>query len=370
MNKKKNHPQCFGLGNYLRIEKSKQQSNNIMQTIKKLYIEDISNKCHFIWTLYDKIKNILSYYINKLNNHLKNTIFDYNKYSLDKIEKNIKITRYLDYVLLDSIKHYYALSRIVFEYFNRGLEDSFIMSPDYKEFAEAIIHNTLPREFKIRNIGYPTQLKLNSWIEDFISRMLFIQTWYDRETFHNPLIVYDISKIYNPSLFIIAILQDYARQTQSLYENVKFDIMLINVNQTKAPDRGIYIKGLKLIGANWDYSRGILTDNHPYESINVIPCIWLQPHVKFNNNDFSEIEPTNTTNASQFQRYQCPVYSYLHKKNFNNEFNYDDLYITTLELSIDNTISYWLEKNVCMVCEYDDEEEEFNILKLGEQNAK
>jgi len=49
--------------------------------------------------------------------------------------------------------------------------------------------------------------------------------------------------------------------------------MLINVNQTKAPDRGIYIKGLKLIGANWDYSRGILTDNHPYESINVIPCV-------------------------------------------------------------------------------------------------
>jgi len=58
---------------------------------------------------------------------------------------------------------------------------------------------------------------------------------------------------------------------------------------------------------------------------------------------------------------------YLNKKGFNERFGYNDLYITTLELSIDNTISYWTEKNVCMICEYDEkEEEEFNILKVGE----
>jgi len=73
--------------------------------------------------------------------------------------------------------------------------------------------------------------------------------------------------------FFIAILQDYARQTHTAYENVKFDIMLVNVDQTKAPDRGIYIKGLKLIGANWDYSRGVLMDNCAHESVNIVPCV-------------------------------------------------------------------------------------------------
>lgn len=95
--------------------------------------------------------------------------------------------------------------------------------------------------------------------------------------------------------------------------------------------------------------------------------IWLQPHIKFNNNNFSEIEAPTTT--SQFQRYQCPVYSFLIKKGFNDEFSYPELYITTLELSVDNSITYWSEKNVCMVCEYIDEEEEFNILSLAEQNS-
>eukprot|EP00833_Pecoramyces_ruminatium_P004908 jgi/Orpsp1_1/1178940/evm.model.c7180000067323.1 len=367
MSKKKNQPPCFGLGNYLRREKSKYQSINIIDTIKTLYIEDISNKCQFLWTKYDKIKNILLFYKNKLNEELKNTIFNSEKNLLDDLEKSIKITRYLNYVLLDSVKHYYKLLEIVYEYFNKGLEESFILSSDYNTFAETIIHNILPKEFKAKNRGYPTQLKLNTWIDDFISRMLFIQSWYEREKYQNPLIVYDLSKIFNPGLFIIAILQDYARQTHSLYENVKFDIMLISVEQTKAPDRGIYIKGLKLVGANWDYSRGILTDNQPYETVNTIPCIWLQPHVKFNNNDFTEIEPTNTT--SQFQRYQCPVYSYICKKGFNDEFDYNDLYITTLELSIENTITYWTEKNVCMICEYNYEEDEYNILKLGENNS-
>ena len=68
-------------------------------------------------------------------------------------------------------------------------------------------------------------------------------------------------------------MQDYARQTHTLYENVKFDIMLVNVDQIKAPDRGIYIKGLKLAGANWDYSKGVLTDNQSFESVNPIPCV-------------------------------------------------------------------------------------------------
>ena len=202
MSKKKNRPQSFGLGNYYKKENSKYQSSNIIKTIKMLYIEDISNKNQFLWTKYDRIKNILSYYLNKFNNELKNTIFN-KKNFLDEIEKNIKITRYLDYVLLDSIKHYYTLYHIVIEYFNKGLDSSSITNPDYRSFAEAIIHNIVPNEFKEKNVGYPTQLKLNSWIEDFISRMLFTQSWYDRETFQNPLIVYDVSKIYNPGLFIM-----------------------------------------------------------------------------------------------------------------------------------------------------------------------
>lgn len=74
-------------------------------------------------------------------------------------------------------------------------------------------------------------------------------------------------------------MQDYARQTHTSYENVKFDIMLVSVDQVKAPDRGIYIRGLKLIGANWDYSRGILTDNLPHESVNPIPCVSI--HLKY-----------------------------------------------------------------------------------------
>ena len=63
------------------------------------------------------------------------------------------------------------------------------------------------------------------------------------------------------------------------------------------------------------------------------------------------------------------MYSFLIKKGFNDEFSYPELYITTLELSVDNSITYWSEKNVCMVCEYIDEEEEFNILSLAEQNS-
>jgi len=367
MNKKKNQAQCFGLNNFLRREKSKYLSNNIMETIKTLYIEDISNKCQFLWTKYDKIRNILIFYKNKFSEKLKNTIFNIETNSLDDLEKSIKITRYLNHVLLDSVKHYFILLQYVIEYFDKGLENSFILSSEYIEFAETIIHNDLPKEFKEKNRGYPTQLKLNSWVDDFISRMLFIQSWYDREKFQNPLIVYDLSKIYNPSLFISAIIQDYAHQTHSQFENIKYDIMLIGIDQKKAPDRGIYVKGLKLIGANWDYSRGVLIDNQPHESVNAIPCLWIQPRVKFCNNDFIDIEPTNTT--SLFQRYQCPVYLYLNKNGFNDEYSYEDLYITTIELSIENSVTYWAEKNVCMICEYDYEEDEFNIMKLEESNT-
>jgi len=367
MNKKKNQASYFGVGNYLKKEKNKQESGKLMETLKQLYVEDVHSPRLLLWNAYDQVRNILQHYLDKFKRELKHTIFSREgttTTTLDDIEKNMKITRFLDYVLMDSVRHYYQLLDVVQEYFEMGLDSDFVLSPNYQPYVEGILGNKVPAAFKVKKLGYPTQLNLNAWIQDFIERMIFIQSWYEREAYQNPLIVYDLSKIYNPGLFILAILQDYARQTHTSFESVKFDIMLVNVDQTKAPDRGIYIKGLKLIGANWDYSKGFLIDNLPHESVNPVPCIWIQPHVKLNNNDFDGVDISNT--SSQFQRYPCPVYSFLIKKGFNDEYSYPELLITTLELSVDNSVNYWAEKNVCMVCEYVDEEEEFNILSLVE----
>jgi len=203
MNRRKNQATYFGLGNFLKKEKSKRESNNIMASLKKLYIEDINAPRLFLWNTYDKVRGVLQYFLQKFQKELKGTIFNLEKYSLDDIEKNIKITRFLDYVLLDSVKHYYQLLVTVTEYFKKALDPASILNQNYKSQTEEIMSNTLPYLFKVKNLGYPTQLNLNAWINDFIERMIFIQSWYEREAYQNPLIVYDLSKIYNPGLFII-----------------------------------------------------------------------------------------------------------------------------------------------------------------------
>jgi hypothetical protein len=192
-----------------------------------------------------------------------------------------KPTKFLEHVLRQNIEKYRVLIILVLTSLERlicVLNGSIPLFGHFQRLIFEIKENQVPSSWILSRKCYLTCLKLNEFIKDFASRLKFINSWYFVR--QNPnlvnkgsLIIYDLAKMFCPQAFLKGLLLDYSAASRESIESLDFDVSILGAKPSSLPEKGAYISGLSLIGASWDFSKGILVSSRLRESSLSIPCV-------------------------------------------------------------------------------------------------
>lgn len=129
-------------------------------------------------------------------------------------------------------------------------------------------------------------------MKDLILRVDFFHGW----LLNGQPATFPLPVFFFPQGFMTGTLQTYARKYQVAIDTLsfKFDILKEKAESFKeGPDDGVYVFGLFLEGAKWDYEKWLLAPSDNGIMFQLLPCIHFQPAANH------KCEATD---------YACPVY--------------------------------------------------------------
>ncbi|PNH00452.1 Dynein-1-beta heavy chain, flagellar inner arm I1 complex, partial [Tetrabaena socialis] len=174
----------------------------------------------------------------------------------------------------------------------RGIRGLVVMSADLDMVFDALYSAKVPAAW-LRT--YPSLKPLGPWTRDLLTRIEQLATWVE-ETYPR---VYWLSGFTYPTGFLTAVLQTTARKSSVPIDTLSFEFSIINLDEreiTAPPKEGVYIKGLFLEGAGWDFENGCLCEPNPMELIVPMPILLFRP-----------VENKKRTAKGV---YVCPLYLY------------------------------------------------------------
>jgi dynein heavy chain len=143
--------------------------------------------------------------------------------------------------------------------------------------------------------GYPSAKTLASWARDLVERIKQFSDW----TENTYPIVYNMGYFTFPTGFLTAVLQTSARKNSVPVDSLSWDFV-INQSElaeiTQPPKEGVYIGGMFLEGAGWEFDLTCLQEPNPMELSVSMPVI--------------NFKPTESKKKSAKGIYACPVYYY------------------------------------------------------------
>lgn len=201
----------------------------------------------------------------------------------------------------------------------KALKGLVVMSNELESIANAIAVNAVPGIWSSK--AYPSLKPCSAWSDDLIMRLEFIHTWIE----HGIPEVFWISGFYFPQAFLTGSLQNYARKMQFPIDTVSFDFIVTETKwqDLKAPEDGVYIRGLYLEGARWNNTIKSLDDSLPKQLYTELPVLHLNP--KKNRKEKEE------------GIYRCPVYKILSRRGVLSTTGHSTNFIMWIELPSNRT---------------------------------
>ena len=142
---------------------------------------------------------------------------------------------------------------------------------------------------------YPSLKGLGAWTRDLLQRIEQLSRWVE-DTYPR---VYWLSGFTYPTGFLTAVLQTTARKNSVPIDTLSFEFTIVNLDEKEilaAPKDGVYVKGLFLEGAGWDFENGCLMEPEPMELIVPMPIVLFRP--------------VENKKKNQKGVYTCPLYLY------------------------------------------------------------
>jgi dynein heavy chain len=218
-------------------------------------------------------------------------------FELVKTKYDTKYEESMNTVLSQEVEKYNRLLEILvvsLQNILKALSGFITMDDELEKLADSLYNQRVPVAW---GDIFLSLKPLMSWIEDLQARIKFLGTWIDKGTPN----VFWISGFSFPQAFITGTLQNYARKHSIAIDRISFDFKYLDTLKpediTQKPADGIYVYGVYLEGARWDYERHAITDPNPKELYSEMPLIWLIP--KENREEKKE------------GVYLCPIYKVL-----------------------------------------------------------
>jgi len=256
------------------------------------------------------------------------------EFDLKEISKNYstKYVESMNTVLVQEIEKYNILIKIMASSLKnilRAISGFITMDEELEKLSDALYNQRVPTAW---GDVFLSLKPLMPWVEDLTARISFFTKWVDRGTPD----VFWISGFSFPQAFITGTLQNYARKMKVAIDRISFDFKYMDhVNPEdikKKPEDGVYITGIYLEGAKWDFDEHCLTDPKPKELYSEMPLIWLIPRV-------DRIDPTSGV-------YMCPIYKVLSRAGTLSTTGHSTNFVMFIEITSKRSQEEWVKAGV------------------------
>jgi dynein heavy chain len=214
----------------------------------------------------------------------------------------------------------------------KAIKGTIVMTGELDDMFGSMLNNEQPGLWS--NVGYPSLKPLSSWFEDMILRVEFFKEWVENGIPN----AYWISSFYFPQGFLTSILQGYSRGNMIPVDQLSYEINVEDTDDAAelegAPVEGVYIHGLFMDGASWNYNDGIIDDQEFGTMYVRAPVMNFVPY------------RNRTVNQS---RYLCPLYKTSVRAGTLSTTGHSTNFVLFIELDTAEPPNYWILRGAAML---------------------
>jgi dynein heavy chain len=214
----------------------------------------------------------------------------------------------------------------------KAIKGTIVMTADLDEMFTSMLNNALPGVWT--GVNYPSLKPLSSWFEDMILRVEFMREWIENGTPN----AYWISSFYFPQGFLTSVLQSYSRGNSIPVDQLSFEFNLEDTDDPTeiegAPEEGIYLHGLFMDGAAWDYQEGVIADQEFGTMYVRAPVINFVP---WRNKVVNE------------EKYFCPLYKTSVRAGTLSTTGHSTNYVLSIELETNESPNHWILRGAALL---------------------
>ena len=176
-------------------------------------------------------------------------------------------------VLCQELERFNNLSSVVrtsLQNVQKAIKGLIVMNAQLEDVFTACLNNTTPRQWLANSISYPSLKPLQGYITDLVRRLDFFAAWVKGG---RPPVFWFAGFFFSQS-FLTGARQNYARKYKIPIDTLDFDFEMLerDADLTRAPEDGVYINGLFLDSARWDYDKMVLAE---VSSFSLFPSLSL-----------------------------------------------------------------------------------------------